>query len=141
MKLKIALSVGLVIIVSILYFIMHNFSNDISLVQQSDVKKEIEVKDGNNVSVENGVQFVSVIVKDGYSPKKTIAQGGLPTIFSMKTDRTYDCSTSLVIKALNVKRVLPSTDVTFIDAGVPKSGDQIQGVCSMGMYSFSVEFK
>ena len=30
---------------------------------------------------------------------------------------------------------------TIIDAGTPKAGEKVQGVCGMGMYSFAVDFK
>jgi hypothetical protein len=36
--------------------------------------------------------------------------------------------------------MLPATGETVIDAGTPKNGDTLQGVCGMGMYSFVVKF-
>jgi hypothetical protein len=58
----------------------------------------------------------------------------------MKTNGTYDCSASLVIRQLNYRGMLPNTGETTIDAGTPKSGDVLRGVCGMGMYSFAIAF-
>ena len=58
----------------------------------------------------------------------------------MKTDSTYDCSSSLVIRAVNYRGMLPQTGDTEIDLSTPKSGDKIPGTCGMGMYNFSIIF-
>jgi hypothetical protein len=58
----------------------------------------------------------------------------------MKTNGTYDCSASLVIRSLNYRAMLPNTGETTIDAGTSKAGDVLKGVCGMGMYSFDITF-
>lgn len=95
----------------------------------------------NNSEIKDGVQYVTITARGGYSPRKTSVKAGVPTKIIMKTDGTYDCSASLVIRSLNYRKMLPNTGETIIDAGTPKTGDTIQGVCAMGMYSFAVEFK
>lgn len=56
----------------------------------------------------------------------------------MKTNGVYDCSSSLVIRSVGYRGNLPTTGETEIDLGTPKSGENIQGTCSMGMYSFTI---
>ena len=99
----------------------------------------------NNVPVENsvikdGVQYITITAQVGYSPRMSTAKAGIPTKLIVKTNGTYDCSSSLVIRSLNYRNILPNTGETTIDAGTPKAGDTLQGVCGMGMYNFTVTF-
>lgn len=43
----------------------------------------------------------------------------------MKTNGTYDCSSSLVIRSINYRNSLPATGETEIDLGTPESGKKI----------------
>ncbi len=93
-----------------------------------------------NVEIRDGIQYVTIHAKGGYSPKVSTAQANLPTKLIVKTDGTYDCSTALVIRSINYQKVLTPTGEEVIDLGVPQAG-ALKGLCSMGMYSFSVNFK
>lgn len=93
-----------------------------------------------NSLIKDGVQYVTINVGAGYSPKISQAKAGIPTRLVMKTDGAYDCSSSLVIRSVNFQKILPQTGKTEIDIGVPKAGVPLEGVCSMGMYSFLVNF-
>ena len=92
-----------------------------------------------NVEVRDGVQYVTISAKGGYSPRVTEIKPGLPTKLIVKTDGTYDCSASLVIHSLGVQKILQPTGEEVIDLGTPKSGDQVQGICGMGMFNFSIK--
>jgi plastocyanin domain-containing protein len=99
----------------------------------------------SNVPVENsvikdGVQYITITAQSGYSPRISTAKAGIPTKLIVKTNGTYDCSSSLVIRSLSYRNILPNTGETTIDAGTPKAGDTLQGVCGMGMYNFVVTF-
>lgn len=94
-----------------------------------------------NTQIKDGVQYVTVTARSGYSPRMSVAKAGIPTKLVMKTDGTYDCSSSLVIKSLNYRNILPNTGETEIAIGTPKAGDVLQGVCGMGMYSFTIDFR
>lgn len=94
----------------------------------------------NNV-IKDGVQYVTITARGGYSPRVSVAKSGIPTKLVIVTNGTYDCSASLVIKSLNFRKILPNTGETIVDAGTPKAGGSLQGVCGMGMYSFVVQFK
>lgn len=65
----------------------------------------------------------------------------MPTKLIVKTDNTYDCSSSLVIRSTGYRGMLPATGETAVDLIAPGSGQTIQGVCSMGMYNFNIVFK
>jgi plastocyanin domain-containing protein len=94
-----------------------------------------------NVEIKNGVQYITIDAKGGYSPRLSTAKAGIPTKLVVKTDGTYDCSSSLVVRAVGFQKFLPQTGETEIDLGIPKAGVPIEGVCGMGMYSFNVNFQ
>ncbi len=93
-----------------------------------------------NVEVRDGIQYITIDTKGGYSPKLSNAKAGIPTKLIMKTNGTYDCSSSLVIKSLGYQKILAQTGEEVIDVGTPKAGEPLQGVCGMGMYNFVVNF-
>ena len=95
----------------------------------------------NNVEIRDGVQYVTVAAQGGYFPNSSVIQPGIPTKLIVKTNGTYDCSASLVIRDVGYQKILPSTGEEIIDLGIPTSGQKIQGVCGMGMYNFSVNAK
>jgi plastocyanin domain-containing protein len=97
-------------------------------------------KTAQNVEIKNGVQYITIDAKGGYSPKVSNAKAGIPTKLIIKTNGTYDCSASLAIHSINYQKILPQTGETEIDLGTPKVGEPLQGVCGMGMYSFQVNF-
>ncbi len=93
-----------------------------------------------NVEIKDGVQYITVNARGGYSPKVSTAQAGIPTKLIVKTNGTYDCSASLVIRSVGFQKILAQTGEEVIDLGTPKAGEPIQGLCSMGMYNFSINF-
>ncbi|MEK7505077.1 MAG: hypothetical protein AAB589_02235 [Patescibacteria group bacterium] len=94
----------------------------------------------NNVSVVDGKQIIEITAKGGYFPRVTLAKANLPTIIKMATAGTFDCSSSLVIPSLGYRHNLASSGVTEIEVSAQASGAKLQGLCSMGMYNFSVNF-
>ena len=93
-----------------------------------------------NIEIKDGVQYVTIDAKAGYSPKVSTAKAGIPTKLIVKTNGTYDCSASLVIRSLGYQKILPQTGEDTIDLGTPKAGEPLQGVCGMGMYNFLINF-
>ena len=93
-----------------------------------------------NSEIKDGVQYITITAKGGYTPRVSVATSGIPTKLIIKTNSTYDCSAALVINSLNFRKMLTNTGETIVDAGTPKSGDVIQGICAMGMYNFSIKF-
>ena len=94
-----------------------------------------------NVEIKDGIQYITIDAKGGYSPRISTAKAGIPTKLIVKTDGTYDCSSSLVVRAAGFQKLLPQTGETEIDLGIPEAGVPIEGVCGMGMYSFNVNFQ
>lgn len=94
-----------------------------------------------NVEIKNGVQYVTIDAKGGYSPNVSTARAGMPTKLVMKTNGTFDCSASLVIRSAKYQQILPQNGETEIDIGIPKVGEPLQGTCGMGMYNFVVNFQ
>lgn len=103
-------------------------------------KQNNDVVTSNDVDIKDGIQYITITARGGYSPRSSTAKAGIPTKLIVKTNGTYDCSASLVIRSLNYRGMLPNTGDTVIDAGTPKAGDTLRGVCGMGMYSFTINF-
>jgi plastocyanin domain-containing protein len=93
-----------------------------------------------NSEIRDGIQYITIDARGGYSPKTSIAKAGIPTKLIVKTNGTYDCSASLVIKSLNYQKILSQTGEEIIDIGTPVAGTPLRGVCGMGMYSFLINF-
>lgn len=91
-----------------------------------------------NIEIRDGVQYVTITAKAGYAPQVSQIKGGISTKLVVKTDGTYDCSASLVIRSIGFQKLLQPTGEEIIDLGVPKSGQEVLGVCGMGMYNFQI---
>ncbi len=129
-KVSIIITLGLVVALGIVFLGGSSKSQDSANTTGS--KQNVEVRDG--------VQYITIDAKGGYSPKVASAQGGIPTKLIVKTDGTFDCSASLVIRSVGFQKILPPTGETEIDLGVPKAGEPLVGVCGMGMYNFQINF-
>ncbi len=97
--------------------------------------------DGANVSIENGIQYIDISAKGGYSPRVNIAQAGIPTKLKVATSATFDCSASLTIPSIGYRTILPPSGTTEINIPAQEAGTTLQGLCSMGMYSFTIQFE
>lgn len=98
------------------------------------------VGSAQNVKIRDGIQYITVNAKGGYSPKVSTAKAGIPTKLIVKTNGTYDCSASLVIRSIGFQKILAQTGEEVIDLGTPKAGQPLHGLCGMGMYNFAVNF-
>lgn len=125
-KASIIITLGLVVAMAIVFTNGTNTKNSGQVVQNTEIR--------------DGIQYVTIDAKGGYSPIKTSAKAGIPTKLVVKTDGTYDCSSSLAIKSLDYQKVLSQTGEEIIDIGIPKAGEPLLGVCGMGMYNFEVDF-
>lgn len=102
----------------------------------TDIGKAVQ-----NSEIKDGIQYITVNAKGGYSPKVSRALAGIPTKLIVKTDGTYDCSAALVIRSVGFQKILAQTGEEIIDLGIPKVGQSLQGICGMGMYSFEINFR
>ena len=94
----------------------------------------------NNVSIVDGKQIIKITAKGGYTPDKSIAKAGIPTVLRFNTNGTFDCSSSVRIPSMNIFKMLPQSGATDIDLGSQKTGT-LDGSCGMGMYPFEIEFQ
>ncbi len=127
---SIIITLGLVVALGIVFF-GGSKSKDNTVASNQPVQ---------NVEVKDGIQYITIDAKAGYSPKVSEAKAGIPTKLVVKTNGTYDCSSSLAIHSIGYQKILPQTGEETIDIGIPKIGEPLQGVCGMGMYNFSVNF-
>ena len=110
------------------------------LSTQSASSWDPNIGPSENVNEVNGVQYIDISAKGGYSPRLTYAKSGIPTILRIETRNTFDCSTSLVMPSLNYRKILSPSGIEEIELPPQKAGTSQKGLCSMGMYGFEVRF-
>ena len=93
-----------------------------------------------NVAIIDGKQIIEITAKGLYAPKKTVAKANIPTVIKIKTDNTFDCTKSLNFPSLGLRKFLPPTGETLVELPEQKPGSSVKGICTMGMYSFTVSF-
>ncbi|MEK7480122.1 MAG: cupredoxin domain-containing protein [Patescibacteria group bacterium] len=91
-------------------------------------------------TIVDGIQYVDISAKGGYSPRVVTAKAGVPTVLRMKTSGTFDCSASLVIPKLSYQKFLQPSGTEEISIPGEKAQGTMQGLCSMGMYNFQIQF-
>ena len=91
-------------------------------------------------TVVDGIQYVDISAKGGYSPRVVTAKAGIPTVLRMKTNGTFDCSASLVIPKLSYQKFLQPSGTEKISITAEQAQGTLQGLCSMGMYNFQIQF-
>lgn len=106
----------------------------------SGFDKNTEVGAGS-VEVVDGKQIVSILARGGYTPQEMVVDAEVPTVLKMITRGTFDCSAALVVPSVGYRGILPQSGETLINIPPQKVGAVVQGVCSMGMYSFVLEFR
>jgi len=130
----------------VIFFGLFNLYNSFNIIGVNFLnvfknEKNIEISiSTSNVSVTDGIQTVELQTKGGYSPQKSVAQAGIPTIIRFDTNNTFDCSLSVRIPSKNINKFLPETGSTDIDIGVQPVG-LFRGSCGMGMYPFEIDFR
>lgn len=137
MNTKTSLIIAALILGGAFYYTNHD---SVSRATSVGSAQKVSIVPMENSVIKDGVQYITIAAQAGYSPKMSLAKSGIPTKLTIKTNGTYDCSSSLVIRSLNYRNILPNTGETTIDAGIPKAGDTLQGVCGMGMYNFLIAF-
>lgn len=128
----IVITLALVVGIGLIFWSGSKSKDNIDNTKTAEVAQNTEIKDG--------VQYITIDAKGGYSPKVSTAKAGIPTKLIIKTNGTYDCSSSLIIRSIGYQKILAQTGEEIIDIGTPKVGVPLQGVCGMGMYNFLVNF-
>ena len=125
---SIIIALVLVVSIGIIFFALSGKNPDASSVS------------GKNIEMRDGVQYITINARGGYTPRNSTAESGIPTKLVVKTNGTYDCSLALVIRSIGYQKMLSQTGEEIIDLGVPQPNSTIQGTCSMGMYNFKLSF-
>lgn len=126
----ISIVISVAIIGGVLYFVYDK------PVSPEEVSGDVESK---NVEMRDGVQYVTITALGGYSPRISIVEPNVPTKLVVKTQGTYDCSASLVIRSVDFQKTLQPNGEEIIDLGSLETSETIKGLCGMGMYSFQIK--
>jgi uncharacterized protein len=102
--------------------------------------ENIQTEQVQNSEIKDGIQYITINARGGYSPKVSSGKAGIPTKLIVKTNGTYDCSAALSINSVGFHKILQNTGEEVIDLGIPKADQPIRGICGMGMYNFVVNF-
>ncbi len=94
----------------------------------------------NAVEQDNGKQVIAMTAKAGFKPSSFTAAGNKSTVLRVTTKNTFDCSSSISIPSLGISKNLPMTGETDIELPPQAAGTKVTGTCSMGMYSFTINF-
>lgn len=113
--------------------ILNPSSDDSSISTFSQNSPVIMEKDGK--------QVVSIYAKDGFKPNNISLKAGVPTVLSVKTSNTYDCSSTISIPDLKVVKALPITGETPIDIPAQSAGTSLVATCGMGHYPLTLNFE
>lgn len=94
----------------------------------------------NAIKIEGDMQIINITAKGGYYPNSISAKAGMQTLLKVTTNNTYDCSSALYIPDIKYSKSLPVNGITEIQIPKQSKGEKITGLCSMGMYRFTINF-
>ncbi len=123
----------------ILIIIAISISLFIILVVALKSKPEKIQEVSSNVTIDSGKQIIHIISKPGgYSPRVVYAKAGVPTVLEIESQNSYGCERAFRVPSLKISQELPTDGKTTFDFGIPSK--DITGTCSMGMYTFKINF-
>lgn len=124
------LAIGISIILVVLVILLTSSSNN-------PPREQLGIS--NNVTIQEDLQVIRVTSQmGGYTPRIIYAEKDIPTILEIESVNSYGCERAFRIPSLNISEELPSQGITTFDLGTPNT--EILGTCSMGMYTFLIEF-
>lgn len=89
----------------------------------------------------DGVQNLAVLAAGGYYPLTLKAKAGVKNVLRVYTDKSYDCSRAFTLPDYGIRLILPPKGVKEIPLPPLTKGSTLYGVCSMGMYNFTIQFE
>jgi len=84
--------------------------------------------------VDGRQEFYLTADYNGYTPNVLIAEKDMPIRLNMVTQNSRGCELAFVIPSAGISLILPTTGTTPIDIPA-SSAEEIQFMCSMGMYT------
>ncbi len=131
---------GLIVITFALFNIFNSFSLIGGFFDFKNINNSsVSTINSDNVIIENGKQIINITARAGYTPRKSVAKAGVPSVIRFNANGTFDCSLFVRIPSLNISKSLSQNSVTDIDIGVQKE-KTLKGSCGMGMYLFEISF-
>lgn len=135
MKNIIAISVTAVVVIGVVVFFVMQKSNNGS-VQQNTTQNI-----SNAVTTESDTQYINITAKGGYTPRNVTAKANTKTVIRITSAGAFDCSSSVVIPDLNYENYIQPQQTVEIPVPLEKTTGRLQGLCSMGMYNFAINFQ
>lgn len=123
---------GVLVVLAIIFFSSMN-NNQGGSPQVAGISDEVTFD-------ANGKQLIQIKAKGGYNPRTVNAKANVPSTLRMETAETYGCESSFTIPKMNIRENLPVTGNTDIELTAQAPGTSLVGTCSMGMYSFVINF-
>lgn len=102
--------------------------------------KSKEVATSSDVHDDGDKQSVAILAKDGFSPSVVNLKSDKPTTLKISTKNTIDCSNTLVISSLNIRKDLPLSGDTEVTIPAQTAGSKVTATCSMGHYFLELNF-
>lgn len=100
---------------------------------------EERFSDSTAVQAVDGIQRVTIsVLNSGYSPKRIQVKAGQPVELTLKTNETYSCAVSFVLREFGISTFLKPTDTQAFTFTPTKKG-KFTYTCSMGMYTGTLE--
>ena len=94
-----------------------------------------------NVSTDQDLQVINMTATgSGYGPAKTYATSNKKSKIVMTSTGAFGCQQSLTIPKLNIAKTIPANGTTEIEIAAQAAGTKLVGSCSMGMYTFTINF-
>ncbi len=134
MKNIIAISVTVIAVIGVVVFFLTKGRSDGST-------KQAEIPSASNaVTTENDTQYIHITAKGGYTPRNVTAKADVKTVIRITSAGAFDCSSSVVIPDLNFETYVQPQQTVEIPVPLEKTTGSLQGLCSMGMYNFAINF-
>lgn len=112
-----------------------------AIINNKNSSKNLTANTNTIVNADPDAQKIILKAKGGFEPAISQALPDKKTILEIHTDNTFDCSSSIIIPALKISKILPSTGITQIEIPPQPADSTITGICSMNMYRFDINFK
>lgn len=94
----------------------------------------------NAVQIDGDRQLVTIKAKNGFDPNMVNLDSTKKTTVKVQTDKTFDCSNTMVISKLGITKELPPTGEVEFDIPPQESGSKVTAVCSMGHFTLDFNF-
>ncbi|MDP1706311.1 MAG: hypothetical protein Q8L36_00635 [bacterium] len=133
-NLILSLIVGILIIVGAIWWAGRVKGNSSEVIEKVS-------PDSGQTKLVGDRQEIEILARGGYWPRRITARAGVPLVLKIKTDGGFDCSRSLVIPDLNYRKLLAPIGEEEILLSADQARGSLRGLCSMGMYSFLIDFQ